>query len=311
MHMLAALVRERILRAKDMIDPGLEGKVVLVTGANNPHGIGAAVARAFAKQGCKVFLHYLRQAVPGAKGARSAEPTEPGAPFYHAQLAQSADGVLAEIRAAGADAYAWEGDLSNPNSIPELFDQAERFLGPVEILVNNAAHWEADTFVPARAELSNNLVELWSDRPQNIAAAVIDRVLAVNTRAVALAIAEFAARHVQRNARWGRVVNVSTAGAERFPSEVTYGASKFAVESYTRSAASELGKFGITVNAVSLGPVQTGWITQELERELLSTIPIGRVGEPADVADVVLFLASEQARWITGQRIYVGGGHGM
>jgi 3-oxoacyl-[acyl-carrier protein] reductase len=106
-------------------------------------------------------------------------------------------------------------------------------------------------------------------------------------------------------------VNVSTAGAERFPSEVTYGASKFALESYTRSAASELGRFGINVNVVSLGPVQTGWITPELEREILPTIPLGRVGHPDDVADVVVFLASDQARWLTGQRIYVGGGHGM
>lgn len=294
-----------------MIDPGLKRKVVLVTGANNPYGIGAAVARAFAKQECRVFLHYLRQAGPGEESAGSEKSTKPGASFYHAQLAKSGDGVLAEVRATGADAYAWEGDLSDPNVIPELFDQAEHHLGPVEILVNNAAHWEADTFVPAQEELSNDLVELWSDRPQNVTAAIIDRIFAVNTRAVALAMAEFAARHVRRNAQWGRIVNVSTAGAERFPSEVTYGASKFAVESYTRSAATELGKFGVTVNVVSLGPVQTGWITPELEREILPTIPLGRVGEPADVAEVVLFLASEQARWITGQRIYVGGGHGM
>jgi 3-oxoacyl-[acyl-carrier protein] reductase len=104
---------------------------------------------------------------------------------------------------------------------------------------------------------------------------------------------------------------VSTAGADRFPSEVSYGASKFALESYTRSAALELGQFGITVNAVSLGPVQTGWITSKLEKEILPTIPLGRIGSPEDVADVIMFLASDQARWVTGQRIYVGGGHGM
>jgi 3-oxoacyl-[acyl-carrier protein] reductase len=73
----------------------------------------------------------------------------------------------------------------------------------------------------------------------------------------------------------------------------------------------ELGRFGITVNVISLGPVQTGWITPELEREILPTIRLGRIGRPRDVADAVLFLASEQARWITGQKIYVGGGHGM
>jgi 3-oxoacyl-[acyl-carrier protein] reductase len=294
-----------------MIDPGLKGKVALVTGANNPYGIGAGVARAFAHQGCRVFLHYFRQGDERGQSEQPGRTMGPGLSFYRSQLAKSADDVLAEIRAMGVDAHAWECDLSGAGTIPSLFDAAERLLGPVEILVNNAAHWEADTFVPAGGELSNNLVELWSDRPQTATAAIIDRILAVNTRAVALTMAEFAARHIRRKAQWGRIINISTAGAECFPSEVTYGASKFAVESYTRSAASELGKFGITVNVLSLGPVQTGWITPELERELLPTIPLGRVGEPGDVAGVVVFFASEQARWITGQRIHVGGGHGM
>lgn len=104
---------------------------------------------------------------------------------------------------------------------------------------------------------------------------------------------------------------MSTAGAQRFPSEVTYGATKFALESYTRSAATELGKFGVTVNVVSLGLVQTGWVLPELERAVLPTIPLGRIGSPEDVADVIVFLASHQSRWVTGQRIYVGAGHGM
>ena len=73
----------------------------------------------------------------------------------------------------------------------------------------------------------------------------------------------------------------------------------------------ELGQFGITVNAVSLGPVQTGWISPELERVVRPTIPLGRIGTPDDVADVIVFLASEQARWVTGQTLFVGGGHGM
>ena len=211
----------------------------------------------------------------------------------------------------GVEAHAWEADLADTSAIPLLFDRAERTLGPVEIVMNNAAAWEAGTFVPAGAELDNKLVELWTDRPKGITASSFDRLFAVNTRAPALIMAEFARRHVERKARWGRIVNVSTAGAERFPSEISYGASKYALESYTRSAATELGKFGINVNIVSLGPVQTGWITAELEREILPTIPLGRVGSPQDVADIVVFLASEQARWVTGQRIYVGGGHGM
>jgi 3-oxoacyl-[acyl-carrier protein] reductase len=294
-----------------MIDAGLKGKAVLITGANNPHGIGAGVARAFAAQGARVFLHYFRQEAGGATGEGMDEAGGPGLPFYRAQLAKSADEAVAGIRGAGAEAHAWECDLSDASMVPRLFEEAERLLGPMDILVNNAAYWEADTFVPPQAELSNKLVELWCERPASITAASIDRLFAVNTRAAALAMGEFARRHIARGAQWGRIINVSTAGAERFPSEVSYGASKFALESYTRSAASELGKFGITVNAVSLGPVQTGWITPELGREILPTIPLGRVGKPEDVADVIVFLASDQARWLTGQRIFVGGGHGM
>ncbi len=294
-----------------MIDPGLKDKVVLITGANNPYGIGAGVARAFAAQKARIFLHYLRQ----QDGSPQCNETElartPGESFYRSQQAKSPDEVLAELKKAGAEAHAWECDLSNSSMVPQLFEQAERVLGPVEILVNNAAYWEADTFVPPEAELTNKLVELWTDRPASITTSIVDRIFSVNARAPALAMAEFARRHIGRGAQWGRIINVSTAGAERFPSEVSYGASKFALESYTRSAASELGKFGINVNVVSLGPVQTGWITPELEREILPTIPLGRVGKPDDVAEVIVFLASEQARWVTGQRIFVGGGHGM
>jgi 3-oxoacyl-[acyl-carrier protein] reductase len=309
--MAAALARIPTTQTRIMIDPGLKGKVVLITGANNPYGIGAGVARAFAAQGSRVFLHYFRQTDAGAQHAGADDAISPGESFYRSQQTKSADEVLAAIRKTGGEAHAWEGDLSDARQVPSLFDLAERSLGPVEVLVNNAAYWEADTFVPPGAELNNKLVELWTDRPGSMTAAVFDRVFAVNTRAAALMMGEFARRHVERGARWGRIVNVSTAGAERFPSEVTYGASKFALESYTRSAAAELGKFGINVNVISLGPVQTGWITPELEREILPTIPLGRIGSPEDVAGVVVFLASDQARWVTGQKVYVGGGHGM
>jgi 3-oxoacyl-[acyl-carrier protein] reductase len=147
--------------------------------------------------------------------------------------------------------------------------------------------------------------------PWAISGASFDRLFAVNARAMALLTAEFARRHIDRGAKWGRVINISTAGAYCFPSEISYGASKLAMEGYTRSAAVELGQFGITVNAVSLRPVQTGWITPGLEERILPTIPLGRIGNPEDVADVVVFLASDQARWVTGQRLFVGGGHGM
>src|SRR5687767_4274752 len=133
-----------------------------------------------------------------------------------------------------------------------------------------------------------------------------DAHFAVNSRAVALMMAEFARRHVRRGANWGRV---STDGASGFRTEVSYGASKHALESYSRAAASELGPYGITVNVVSLGPIQTGHIPPELEAAIAAQTPLRRVGRPDDVSDAIVFLASEQARWITGQVIHVGGGH--
>lgn len=294
-----------------MLDPQLRDKVVLITGANNPHGIGAAVARAFAAQGARIFLHYFRQSGPGTAEVESKESIAPGQAFYWSQQSKSVNEVLEVIRGFGVKAHAMEADLSRPEVIPTLFDEAEENVGPVEVLVNNAAYWEGDTFLPPNAEPANRLDETWADRPPAIQAAGFDRLFSVNARAPALMMAEFARRHIERLAQWGRIINVSTGGAERFPSEISYGAGKLALESYTRSAAVELGKFGVTANVVSLGPVQTGWITPELERAVLPSIPLGRIGKPEDVADVVVFLASHQARWVTGQRIFVGGGREM
>ncbi len=291
-----------------MINPGLEDKVVVVTGANNSHGIGAAIAKAFARQRAKVFLHYFRDS---SLPPPSIEITSAGEAFYRSQQTEHPSDVMNAITDLNGQAEAWEADLGDAALIPTLFDRAEEAFGPVDVLVNNAATWEGDTFLPPGTELPNKLHELWTQRPRLVTVRSFDRLFAVNTRAPVLLIAEFARRHVERQPTWGRIINVSTAGAYCFPSEISYGASKYALESYTRSAAVELGRMGITVNTVSLGPVQTGWITSELEQQLLPTIPLGRIGRPEDVADVVVFLASEQARWVTGQKIYVGGGHGM
>ena len=211
----------------------------------------------------------------------------------------------------GGRAESWEADLSVPENIPCIFDRAEAAFGPVDILVNNAAYWEADTFIPTSTDLVNKFVEAWTSAPEHIDASKFDRIFAVNTRAVILLMAEFAQRHVQRQASWGRIINISTDGAYCFPSEVSYGASKLATEGYTRSAAKELGQYGITVNTVSPGPVQTGWLTPEMEDLIAASNPMKRVGHPEDIANAVLFFASEQAGWITGQRLSVGGGNAM
>jgi 3-oxoacyl-[acyl-carrier protein] reductase len=282
-----------------VINPGLQGRTVLITGANNRLGIGAAVARAFARLGATLFLHYHRS--PLNESARI--------DTYRRQQAHSADEILADIVSLGGRAAAFEGDFTDPATIPALFDAAERFCGSVEVLVNNAAAWSADTFVPARGAPRNPFLELWTDPAQPVSSEPALRLFIANAVAPALLITAFARRHVARGAHWGRIVNISTAGSECFPSEASYGASKYSLESYTRTAARELGQFGITVNVLALGPVQTGWITPELEQALLSTLALGRIGTPEDIADVVAFLASEQARWVTGQKIFVDGGH--
>ena len=290
-----------------MIDPELAGKVVLVTGANNPLGIGAATARAFAAQGAHVLLHYFRPPQPS--------PAEnvadvPGEALYRAQQLKSAVDVVRQIRQDGGVAEAWEADLSDPSIVPQLFDQAERLLGPVEVLVNNAAHCVPDTFMPV-SQLAEDSRAVDGFPMRTLTALSHDQHFAVNSRAVALMMAEFARRHVERGASRGRIINVSTDGASGFSSEVSYGASKHALESYSRAAASELGPFGIAVNVVSLGPIQTGWITPAMDEDIARRTPLRRVGQPADVADVIVFLASQQARWLTGQLIYVGGGWQM
>jgi len=278
-----------------MIDTGLKDKVVIVTGANNPYGIGAATAKAFAAEGAKVFITYLRISPEdyGISLEETQQATAPGLPFYHAMRIRSADEVVEAIRASGGQVEAWEADLADPGNIPRLFDRAEEAFGSVDVLVNNAAYYEhPDTIFTTTA-------------------ATIDKHFSVNTRAVVLLIAEFVRRYKERGASWGRIINLSTDAAQCFVGTISYGASKAATEAFTRSIATEVGPLGITVNTVAPGPVQTGYISAEMEERELPSIPLRRIGQPEDIADVIVFLASDQARWLTGQVIKVSGGHAI
>ena len=124
-------------------------------------------------QGCSCTT--FDKVISRAQQKEADDGASPGGLFYYSQQTKSADEVLATIRTIGAEAHAWEADLSDASMVPTLFDRAERLLGPVEVLVNNAAYWEGDTFVPPGAELDNKLVELWTDRPRSITAAVFDQ----------------------------------------------------------------------------------------------------------------------------------------
>jgi 3-oxoacyl-[acyl-carrier protein] reductase len=204
----------------------------------------------------------------------------------------------------------WEADLADQRNIPALFDKAEEAFGGVDILVNNAAFDQLDTFVPEKESAKGSLFA--GEYPmKTISADSVDKHFAVNSRAVALLMSEFAQRQIRRKAGWGRIINISTDGAYAHPSNVSYGASKLAMESYSRAAAYELGPYGITVNVISPGAVQTGWMSSEFTESLAKSYPLRRIGRPEDIADAVVFFASRQADWITGQVLHVGGGNRM
>jgi 3-oxoacyl-[acyl-carrier protein] reductase len=262
-----------------MIDTGLDGRVVVVTGANQ--GIGAATSVALAAEGAAVMVAFKRM-----------EPArDPAFPEAYDELRTRDGELIAEqIRAAGGRAEAAEVDLTEPESARLLFDRAESVFGPVEILVNNASGWLADTFLPdARDRFGRTL------RP--VDAESYDRQFAVDVRAPALLIAEFARRHIARGATWGRIIGLTSGSPEGFPEEVSYGAAKAAQENYTMSAAAELAPHGVTANMVRPWATDTGWITDTVRDA------VRHVATPEEVADVILFLASHQARGITGQII--------
>jgi len=266
-----------------MIDTKLKEKTALITGANT--GIGKAIALAFAAQGTNVVIHYL---------GRKIDIEEPFQPEYYGFGGKEGAMELADqIKGQGARAIIAEANLMVPEAIPELFDEAEKAFGQVDVLVNNAAH----------CELPDNIF--------SVTASNIERHFAVNTRASVLLISEFVKRHKMRGGNWGRIINLSTDAAQAFATQISYGASKAAIEAYTRGIAWEVGHLGITVNTAAPGPVQTGWMSAELVETVLPGIPLGRVGRPQDIADVIVFLASDQARWLAGQVIKVSGGHNI
>jgi len=263
----------------------LEGHVALVTGAN--HGIGAATARALAGCGAAVLLSYLR----------TLDPEDLPQP-YRANRAKSADAAVAAIHAAGGRAVAMEADLTSAKTPARLFDFAENELGPVDILINNATGWTADTFAGGGPHLTDF-------RTAGLTDASHDQVFSVDARGGALMIAEFARRHVARQATWGRIVGLTSGGSLGFPGEVSYGAAKAALESYTMSAAFELAPYGVTANIVYPPVTDTGWVTEAVRDHVRKTPDLLHIVGPDDVAEVIAFLCSDHARLMTANVVHL------
>ena len=270
-----------------MADYGLKGRVVLITGTNNPQGIGAATALAFAREGASLVLVYkkVRRSFDESKAGRN------GADRYYKANAGNTAEVEDSLRKLNADFLVLEGDISDEKQVKEIYRSAMERFGKVDVLVNNAATDD---------ENGNDTIE-------TVTKDVIDDTFAVNVRGSLLMTREF----VRNRKDYGRIINISTDSAQVFAGQITYGSSKATLEALTRSIAMEVGKYGITVNCVAPGPTQTGWIDEKLEEAVLPLIPMGKLIQPEDIANTILFLASEQARMVTGQVIKVSGGHAL
>jgi 3-oxoacyl-[acyl-carrier protein] reductase len=258
------------------------GHTAIVTGAN--HGIGAATAQALARRGCAVLCTFLRLR----------DPEDPGIPqAYRDHRARDAAAVIALISEQGGSAVAMEADLSDPAAPALLFDAAEERLGPVDVLVNNATGWVADTFAAAGTDRAGrNLLP--------VTAATWHRQFAVDAMGAALMIAEFARRHIARQATWGRIIGLTSGGDLGFPEEVSYGAAKAAQVNYTMSAAVELAPFGVTANMVHPPVTDTGWVTGAVREQVADSPGLVHVAAPGEVAGVIAWLASDAAALVTG-----------
>lgn len=251
----------------------LAGKTALVTGVSRRRGIGAAVALALARAGVHVFTTYYRPF-----DALVYEQNDPG----------EAAAILDAIRALGVKAGGMEADLADTNTPVAVFDEAEKQIGIVDILINNAA-----------CDLPANIHSLTVD--------VLDRHYAVNVRGTTFLCAEFAHRHSGRAG--GSIINFTSGqGLHPMPEGLPYAMTKGAIEALTTSLSATLIKQGITVNAIDPGGTDTGWMSGEMLAES-AKFPAGRVSVPEDAARLVLFLASSQSCWITGQIIRSRGGN--
>jgi 3-oxoacyl-[acyl-carrier protein] reductase len=237
----------------------LRGKTALVTGGSR--GIGRAIALGLVSHGAAVVIGYL------GNEARARE-------------------VVKIIADAGGEAVALQADLSRPTEVIRLFDEAEKAVGALDIVVANAA----DIIVKPLSECSEE---------------DYDRIFNTNTKGVFFTLKE-AARRLNDG---GRIIVSSTGGTKMFfPDQSLYLGSKGAVEQFVRALSWELAAQGITVNTISPGPTDTDMMQDRYRDAAAGKSPFNRIGDPSDIGDVAVFLATDAARWVTGQNIGAGGG---
>ena len=277
---------------------GLEGKVALVTGAGGMRGVGRATALKLASQGADVAVTDLR------RGAEDLPPAEVRKGWG------GLDAVADEVRSLGRRCLPIHCDLGRASQIEDTISRVVEEFGRFDILVNNARAIMGRDRVPV-TELSK---EVW------------DHFLAINTTAVFLCT-KAASRDMVRRGNGGRIINIASNAARQASARgAAYSASKFAVIGLTQASALDLAPYGITVNAVCPGTINSGrlsyWERSSAEEEGVpldsfragilegasKAIPLGRVAESEDVANLVAFLASEDASYITGQAYNVNGG---
>lgn len=247
--------------------------VVLVTGAGRRAGIAAGVALRLARAGWDVGVTWW--APYDARMPWGVHPDDPAS-------------LLADLAAAGARTAGVQVDLSDPAGPAAAFEAVQRELGAVTALV--VCHCES-----VGSSILDTSVESF------------DRHVAVNARATWLLVREHASRFRDAGLApgTGRVVALTS---DHTTHNLPYGASKGALERIVVAAAEELGGLGISSNALNPGPVDTGWMDDDVRRAALEATPLGRPGSPADTADLVEFLLSPRGGWVTGQVLFSNGG---
>jgi len=255
-------------------------RLAIVTGASRRRGIGAAVCRALAQAGVDIFFtHWSPYDSRMPWGAEEDEP----------------DILQKQLQALGVRCEHLMVDLGAIDAPQRIIQTAQTQLGAASILINNATH--DDTDAPF----------------DQLDAPTLDAYYAVNIRGTILLSVEFARRFVEPEGplglTGGRIINLTSGqGRGAMPGKLAYVATKGAIEAFTVTLAAEVASRGITVNAVDPGPNDTGWMTEEVMRDLLPHFPMGRIGQPEDAARLITFLASEEAGWVTGQIIRSNGG---